>query len=603
MEWLALAFSVAGNLLLLGWVMLHCRSGFDFTDEGSYLNWISNPWNYHASVSQYGFVYHPLYKFVGGDVVLLRQANVLILFVLGWALCLALLLSIFAEWDSVRGSLRAGAAGVALMAGSCSLALFDVWLPTPNYNSLALQSLMLAATGVVLAGRELSKPSIAGWILVGIGGGLAFLAKPTTAAMLGCVIALYLVAAGKLRLRGLSISVAVALSLLVVSALAIDGSLLGFVRRIVDGMAMGNRLLTGHSLLDIFRWDDFNLSDEQTSNFIYLLIAAFVAVSLGFRTGIFARNAAALITIVISALCIATMTGFLSPEISYEPFQPVQFCAVWFGTTLAAWMFPVRAYPPLSRNSVALIAFFAMLPFALALGTGNIFWAVAARGGLFWVLAGFVVCAGFAAANAAWHKLLPAAALSMAVCIGILFSSMENPYRQTQPLRLQLTAVDVVPGKSRVLLSEETAEYIRDLHQLTSANGFKAGDPVLDLTGVSPGSLFAMGGRSVGVAWTLGGYPGTRDFLTTALDYEECQVIGASWILTEPGARDTLSSEILGRFGIDVSTDYRDVGSISVVRSFSPQHSEQRLLKPVRDSEVARRACANARRMRTDHPN
>src|SRR5664279_2110705 len=136
MEWIAFAVAVAASLFLLGWVILRCRSGFDFTDEGFYLNWISSPWNYQGSVSQFGFVYHPLYKLVGGDIVLLRQANVLILFALGWTLCLALLRSIFIQWDSIGASLRAGAIGAALVAGAGSLSFFDLWLPTPSYNSL-----------------------------------------------------------------------------------------------------------------------------------------------------------------------------------------------------------------------------------------------------------------------------------------------------------------------------------------------------------------------------------------------------------------------------------------------------------------------------------
>ena len=119
---------------------------------------------------------------------------------------------------------------------------------------------------------------------------------------------------------------------------------------------------------------------------------------------------------------------------------------------------------------------------------------------------------GFAAANAAWHKLLPAAALVLVVSTGVLYASMENPYRQTQPLRLQMTAVDITPGKSRLFLPEETAAYIRELHRLSAANGFKAGDPALDLTGVSPGSLYAMGARPLGVASTFAGYPGSRDY-------------------------------------------------------------------------------------------
>src|SRR6202011_4769465 len=127
---------------------------------------------------------------------------------------------------------------------------------------------------------------------------------------------------------------------------------------------------------------------------------------------------------------------------------------------------------------------------------------------------------------------------------------------------------------------------------------FTAGSPVLDLTGNSPGSLYAMGARPLGVAWTLGGYPGSTDFLRAALDDETCEAIAVSWILTEPSAPARFSYEMLRQFGIDITTDYVNVGSISSTRSFSPQKFEHRLLKPVRSPEVARLACENARKMR-----
>src|ERR1700737_1011991 len=139
MQWAALTISVVASLSLLGWVLLRCRAGFDFTDEGFYLNWISNPWNFGVSVSQFGFVYHPLYKLVGGDIALLRQANGLILFALGWALCAALVQSVFVGGGSTAASQRAAAAGAGLVPGAASLSFFDLWVPTPSYNSLALQ--------------------------------------------------------------------------------------------------------------------------------------------------------------------------------------------------------------------------------------------------------------------------------------------------------------------------------------------------------------------------------------------------------------------------------------------------------------------------------
>jgi len=600
MQRAGLAISIVASLLLLGWVMLRCRSGFDFTDEGFYLNWISNPWRYRSSVTQFGFVYHPLYKLVGGDIVLLRQANVLILFVLGWALCLVLLRSIFIQWDSI-GNLRAGAVGVALVAGAGSLSFLDQWLPTPGYNSLTFQSLMLTAIGALMAGRELSKPSFAGWILVGIGGGFAFLAKPTSAAMLGCMVAVYLQVAGKFRFRGLSIAIAVAILFLAGAAWAIDGSLLGLVRRIVDGIDMGRRLSAGHGLTDIFRWDEITLSEEQKSNFIRLLALAFVATIFGFFANDLARSVVALITIMISAACIAAIAGLVTPKISYEPFQPVQFAAVALGIALAGLVFPVRTYRRLSRDCLALVVFLAVLPYAYAFGTNTNYWSAAARAGHFWFLAGFVICAGYAAANSTWQRLLPAAAIALVVSLGVLYSAMESPYRQTQPLPLQRSVVDIIPGKSRLLLPEETAAYIRELHELSAVNGFVAGDPALDLTGVSPGSLYVMGARPLGSAWTPSGYQGSGDLFTAALDSEACDAIVAAWILMEPTA-PSFSPEILRRFGIDISTDYTDVGSINSTRSFAPLKFEHRLLKPARSPEAARLACENARRTTMNSP-
>jgi hypothetical protein len=252
----------------------------------------------------------------------------------------------------------------------------------------------------------------------------------------------------------------------------------------------------------------------------------------------------------------------------------------------------------MSRNSLALIVFFAVLPYAYAFGTNTNLRAAAARAGLFWFLAGFVVCTALAAAKGTWHRLLPVAVLVLVVSTGVLYSAMENPYRQTQPLRMQMSAVDIIPGKSRLFLPEHTAAYIRELHRLSVENGFRVGDSALDLTGVSPGSLYVMGARPLGVAWASAGYPGSVAYLTTALDNEPCGAIAASWILTEPDAVDSFSPEILRQFGIDISTDYQNVGSISSTRSFAPKLFEQRLLKPVRPLEAVRQACENARRMK-----
>ncbi|ANW00568.1 hypothetical protein [Bradyrhizobium icense] len=596
MERFALGACAAAAMLLLVWVLSRCRSGFDFTDEGFYLNWISSPWDYSASVSQFGFAYHPLYRLVGGDIALLRQANVLIIFASAFALCAILLHSIVAERIDGRSAPRIWIVALALVIAASSLTFFDLWLPTPGYNSLTFTSLMFAAIGVLMTSREASTLSLMGWVMIGTAGALSFLAKPTSAALLGCAVVVYLVIARKLWMRGLVISILAAAALLGVSALAIDGSIGTFVDRVLEGARIGSLLTPDQPIARMFRIDSFNFSREQRVNFALLLVVAFIATSLATRANAAARIAAALLALVFAGLSISVSGGALAPHISYEPFQPMQFWAVSLALVLFAMLSPRRSYRALSRNSLALVVFFIVLPHVYAFGTGNNYWEQAGRAGLFWLLAGLVLSMGLLAGNAAWRNVVPIAAAALLVPTGVLFAAMENPYRQAQPLRLQKTAVEIGSEKSSLLLTREAAAYIRQLRKIAAENGFKAGDPTLDLSGVSPGSVYAIGARAPGAGWLLAGYSGSNDFFNAALDRVGCEPIVASWILTERTSPNALSSDLLRRYGIDFSHDYVEVGSLRSVRSFSPREFESRLLKPVRTLDVAREACELAKR-------
>src|ERR1044072_2972932 len=84
-ERVALTVAVAATLLLVGTMLWRSHLGFDFTDEGFYLNTISNPWHFPVSPTQFGYIYHPLHQVFGRNIAALRQSNILISF------CLAVL--------------------------------------------------------------------------------------------------------------------------------------------------------------------------------------------------------------------------------------------------------------------------------------------------------------------------------------------------------------------------------------------------------------------------------------------------------------------------------------------------------------------------------
>jgi hypothetical protein len=74
-------FCFVSTTIILYWIFKFSAYGIDFTDEGFYLNWISNPFLYKVSLSQFGYIYHPLYNLVDGNIAWLRRVNFFITFV------------------------------------------------------------------------------------------------------------------------------------------------------------------------------------------------------------------------------------------------------------------------------------------------------------------------------------------------------------------------------------------------------------------------------------------------------------------------------------------------------------------------------------------
>jgi hypothetical protein len=595
-DWIALAVAVIASLSLLGWVLWNCRSGFDFTDEGFYLNWMSNPWNYRASVSQFGFVYHPLYEAVGEDIALLRQANVLMLFALAWLLCQTSLGSVRVQPAAIGPFARGGLAGIALVVASSILPFLQVWLPTPNYNSLTLQSMLLAATGAVLVRRGPSTHSAAGWNIIGVGCGLAFLAKPPSAVMLGVLLAIYLAAAGKLRFGGMLMAGATAGLLVVIAAFAIDGSLSDFVRRIVEGVNLSNRrLAAAHAMDRLFALDQVAFGRQQEAHFIRFLVVLLITMGLALLASRFQLLVSIFIAVLVAVVCIIAVAGLWSPKILRD-LEPLHFLGIASGAILAALLTSRAACQVPARKNLATAGLFLALPWAFAFGTDNGYLAAAAHAGLFWLLAGLVFCLDRSQANAPWQTLLPAIGLSLVVTAGTLLGSIGAPYRQLEALNRQINVIDLPQGKSQLVVSKEAADYILTLRRVAAAGGFRPGDPMLDLTGESPGSLYAIGARPLAAPWTLGGYRGTTAFVAASLNAEPCDAIATSWILSDHGSTNTIPSEVLVGQGIDLSADYSVVGSIHGTRSEEPPSFEYRLLRPARSPQAAQSACEEARR-------
>ncbi|WP_332742582.1 hypothetical protein [Hydrogenophaga sp.] len=582
------------SVATLAWMLNYSRYGIDFTDEGLYLIWAANPHQYDASVTQFGFIHHPLYLLLNGNIAHMRQFNVGITFGLAFLLCLAVF-EVTRSGDIPRFSNLVSSLGLA----TASLVVFSLWLVTPSYNSLNLHALLISAVGIVWSSSSTSRLRFAGLIVLGIGGWLSFMAKPSTAMALSLVAVIYWAAHGKLRFKHLLVPIAVACALLVVSAWAIDGSILKFKERISNGLAVSSLLDGGHSIKELIRVDEFAFNDFEWLLFVVATVMPW-AVALALRSAKTPLRwigiVASLLPVFYVAVAISEAAWHASPLGSNAGllFLSLSMASVLY-VTFAALARP-HAFR-LSRDRLALVLLLLSLPYCFAFGTNGNYWWSGAFAGFFWLLPGLVLVNSLGEEHdpSCFVALLAMAATAFSVLM--LGMGMQMPYRQPQPLSLNDQVIEVGQPGSNLVLSKSYASYLQEANHAARAAGLVSGDPMIDLSGQSPGILYALGAESVGQAWMIGGYPGSANLASFVLKSVPCEKLAAAWILAEPDGPRSLPGAVLATFGAVWATDYVQVGSWATAAGAGgyAQPRVQQLWKPARDMGRAAAACRAAR--------
>jgi hypothetical protein len=596
-EHLTLALSAICTASTIGWLLFYSHYGIDFTDESFYLVWMSNPFNYGQSATQFGFIYHPLYLLLDGNIAALRQANILLTFCLAWVFVNVFFKTVFAKL-SLQNTQRLIISGAIATAGLTSLVFAGSWLPTPSYNSLALQALLVAATGLLLSDKKASRASVAGWCLIGVGGWLAFMAKPTTAAALGLCIGFYLLAAGKFSVRLLVISLATAVGLLVLSALTIDGSIIAFIDRLKGGTELLKILGGGHTLAQLLRLDEFQLGGRAKLILIASTAVIYSAVYFPQAKMKALVHGGTLLSIAFALANLAIVFGLTHQTLNTGQFQGLLLWAIPFAAILLGFsIYQFRGLFQISRSQWILGLTFLMFPYAYAFGTGGNYWVLAANAGIFWVLAGLVFLSPIAPSGKLATLLLPLGLAVQLVTVALVQTGIETPYRQPQPLRDNDYKLEIGKPGSTLVLSKGFGQYFAETIDVTKQTGFKKGTPMIDLTGQSPGILYAMGASNIGQVWTIGGYPGSEAHAVAALSKVTCQELATAWLLSESEGPRKIAPEILLSFGSNMATDYEIVGTFKTAEGAGgyKEVRVQQLLKPVRSVETAMNACAAGR--------
>lgn len=571
---------------LLALVLKYCAYGFDFTDEGFYLAWISNPFIYEFSTTQFGFIYHPLYFLMEESISGIRRVNILIT----WTLSSILTYTILKMAVPQSTDFGFTTLSLSVAIASCSLATFSFFLVTPSYNSLNEQAAIIVSLGLVLIVKDSTHENLSGWILTGVGGWLSFMAKPTTAAALAVTVLVFLSASRLLRFKPLLTAALTATGLLLASAFLIDGSIEKFVDRLATEAGGYATFDSRYSLSGIFRPLDINFTNAQK----LMILAGGIASFLG---GLIAHmkkgRAATHLFNFLLLLCCAFAIAMALELIYWDNDLGIWIGKILLGPPLAALPFILyaslfnSAYIP-QQSHIWLAIWLFLLPLMIAFGSNGELFDHSTLRSIFWVLAGIVLLLAYARQQQSWQALLPAAIVIQLLVLLVFQEGIKNPYRQSD-LRLNSEVDGVKLRSSNLRVSTASRDYIYNAISKTHQARFEKGDPVIDLTGQSPGLLFAMGARNVGRPWLVGGYPGSFDYVTQSLARVSCKKLAAAWVLTEPDGPRSISSNVMKSFGGNLSSDYHLTGSWMTSEGAGgyEQQRKQDFYKPSRPEAIA----------------
>ncbi len=546
--------------------------GFDFTDEGYYLNWIADPFSFHQSITHYGYVYHSLYRLVGGDIVALRQTNLLLTYSLAWWCALLAWRTVSRTPPSTYDYAICGV--LALPA----LLLYARINATPSYNSLCLQGMLIALIGALMAEKTGSWRSCVGWMLLTLGVWLTFLAKPPSAAALGLILLSYLIASRKISWINLFLSVALGALCAAETAFLIDGSIAQFIARLQQGVANAQRMQGGHDAANMFRWDWLETSPLWGCVVLLVATGGLLAYLAQRPT-----RSTRLINIAISsitALYAIFMQGWWwTPAWDFKDSRAVYFLAFPSGFALTAMYCGWRA-TTLNAQHVSVAVMLTALMYCFAFGSNVNYIQQMGTSVFFGTLASATLSTAALRTGAPWREIIVLLGAIVASSSTIFYANAHAPYRQPVSMYRQTGTIETLAHGNNLTVGIEMANYLKRLNEKARQSGFKPGTPMLDLTGHHPGVIHLLGGRPVGAAWLLGGYKGSVARAEAILSTASCGSLARAWILLEPTGHRAIPVEILEKSGISPAREYVEVVRLKSVNTYYNARFEQVLLKP-----------------------
>lgn len=603
-EFVLLAFTLLILLFTLTTLTLNTHRGFDITDESYYLLWATQPTYVHGSVTHFGYITAILYRLVGEDIILFRLLGILVLLLSGFFFAV----SLDKYWNSwcQKASHLTRLTGFAVVISAALSYYGQWWLLTPSYNWLALVATLIVASSLLLSmkskGRD--RDLYAGGVILGIGGALAFIAKPTTALLITIAAVIWLIFhyRDKRQLATPIVGMLVAIAILMLHALFNFDSILAYKQNITKGLHFGSLLVgDGHSIwrisIEAYRAiDEFvrvlaSIGVFRTAFIVSLILVGLRFLPIGKYTAISTR----LLVLSLFGLAIFWWSALFAR--AYHPqYQIASFAerigvlnhGTFFVSLLAICFLVTLPIKYSSENEVAdtvtsvgffrmliLIVSFAIFTLAYAFGTGNDIFRQMSGSTIFLSAGIFYLCL-WLSHQQCFQAVPSLIGLMMTLTVFSLVQvAHKTPYRLVGAISEQQEPVKLLSTHGIIYVDPNTATYINKMQQYALRAGWEKGTPLIDMTGATPGALVILDARILGQTWLLAGYPGSNEFAKTALTSVPRDLLEKAWILMPPDGMG-LNADILAALNLDFPTRYEHVVELKT----GHRSHKQQLWKP-----------------------
>jgi len=560
--------------LVLFWVLRKADHGFDLSDECLYMVRLERPLEYPISWFLFGSVLSLPFALLRDDLVAFRQFNIVTTYGLSFVVAYALLGRWLRNFVCTMLIRLAVAAAFALPG----LTVMTYWLMTPSYNSVNGVAFLLVCIAVFSDAKTEYRQILAA-VLIGIGGYLSFMAKPTSAAVLGVMVLVLVWGIERWCWKSLGVAVGTAFSLLFVSMCWAAGGPISFILELRETLTVAKH--PDYSFFRLIRWNSPHLDSRWRITFAVASLSL-----LAFLRFVNRRWDGEFNTWPVKVLsCMLLSLGALGVVATWFDFQVVSVGFLehrddgygrkeryLFLSLLSLAVFAAY-FREMDRRRLAAACFLFWLPYAFAFGTNINYWDKGATIAFFWVISFAVAISALPPRKHQVNYVILIASFLPLFCVLDLENAYTHPYRQESFSEAVMQPVTIGRGQTEILIAKETADLVELLRHEVNAAGFEEGMPVLDLSGQGLGLIYAIKGRNFPAAWSPAGTPWAEKILRQRLVRRRADELHDLWILKKENWEYSSPDAVLEELGLSMA-DFVEVVRIpttAVVGNVAPR--------------------------------